>query len=388
MLVCYYFFVIKDRLKIFPYLLLSICLFLVVSSPELVPWLKLLPQTARWQGIGLDESMSEYLIKPKILLTTITPDFFGNPVKMNWFGSKHNYYEFVFYCGCFSIISLFFCSFKQKINRYFGLVLLLSLVLCIDSPLTQFLYWLKIPVFSSLNPARLLSLVVISIAFLASVGFSNLAKTKFNIKKIFLVSGSVVLLFLVYWLVFIRDPIQKTISLRNCVIPFGLTGFGVFILLIYSRYKKNFLLWILVGLNAFSLIYQGNKFNSFIQSDLIFPKTETIKFLEQNLVSSQNILSVHPEVLPVNVNMVYKLATSNGYHPFQMVDYNRYMAGLQAPDKFNYSFGRTIFLTRITENNLKETNVHYILTLDEIDYSFLQKVFTEGTTKVYEYIKD
>ena len=385
LLVGYYFLVIKDRLKILPYLLLSVFLFLIISSPELVPWLKLLPQTARWQGIGLDESMSEYLIKPKMLLTTIAPDFFGSPVKMNWFGSNHHYYEFIFYGGCFSIISLFFCSFKQKINRYFGLVLLLSLVLCLDSPLTRFLYWLKIPVFSSLNPARLLSLVVISIAFLATVGFSNLAKAKFSVKKLFIVGGFIVLSFLTYWLFFIKDPVQKTISLRNCLIPFCLTGVSVLVLIIYLKYKKNFLLWILVGLNTFSLIYQGNKFNSFIPADLIFPQTKTTEFLQQNVLFGEKILVIHPEVLPVNVNMVYKLATPNGYHPVQLAEYNRQMSWLQVPDKPNYSFGRTIFLTRITEDNLKETKVRYVLTLDDIKYPFLKNVFTEGKTKVYEY---
>lgn len=388
LIISFFLLVIKNKQKILFYLFLSLCLFVLMSLPQIIPWLKLLPQTSRWQGIGLNENVTNFLINPKLLLTSIAPDFFGSPVTMNWFGGHYNYYEFIFYCGCISIVLLFFASYKNRLARFFLIVLLTSFILIIDTPISRFLYSFNIPIFSSLNPARMLSFVVVSISVLASLGLDNIIKNKFKIKKLLLVCILIILTIFGYFFVVISDPIQKNIAFRNMVIPGMLTGISVILLLIYLYWPKKILILTLIILNTGSLIYQGNKFNSFISSELIFPETKTTIFLKKNLSDEQKILNIHQESLPLNVNMVYGLKTPNGYHPVQLASYNQYMARLQNPNEINPSFGRTIFLTNITKENLLKTNVRYVITIEEINYPYLKKIFTEGKTKVYEYYTD
>jgi hypothetical protein len=132
-------------------------------------------------------------------------------------------------------------------------------------------------------------------------------------------------------------------------------------------------------------MYQGNKFNSFISPKLVFPETATTLFLKNNLKEGEKILSIHQEMLPVNVNMAYRFSSPDGYHPVHLASYNQFMARLQFSDEVNPSFGRTIFLTKISEENLKKTNVRFILTIEKQNYPYLKEVFVEGKTKVYKY---
>ncbi|HUW21695.1 MAG TPA: hypothetical protein VMW41_03405 [Candidatus Bathyarchaeia archaeon] len=382
----FYLFVVKNKQKkiIFPFL--SLCLFIILSLPQLIPWLKLLPLTARWKGIGLDENVTAYLIQPKLILTSIAPDFFGSPVTMNWFGSRYHYYEFVIYCGCLSIILIFFVSLKDRLTRFFLAVLLISLILSLDTPFSRFLYKYNIPVFSSLIPARILSLTVVAISFLSSYGLANIVNNKYKPKKLLLICFLSISILSVYLLVGIDNPTQRMIAFRNTVIPGILTGLSVITLLLYLIWHYKLLVWILIILNTTSLVYQGKKFNSFIPPDLIFPETATTLFLKDKLMNNQKMLSVHQEVFPVNVNMVYGFTTPNGYHPVHLTSYNEFIAKMQFPDIINPAFGRTIFLTNITEENLQKTNVRFILTIEKINYPYLKEVFTEGKTKVFEYL--
>lgn len=381
----YFLFQVKKNKTSIITLIFSGILFFGLSASQILPWLKLLPQTVRWRGIGLEHKVSEYLFSPKLLINSIVPDFFGNHVTRNWFGSSFSSNEFIFYCGCFSLLFLFFADRKKTLNKFFFWVFIFSLILTLNILPTETLFDLKIPVFSSLTPTRILSITVLCFSFLAAAGLEKLINLKVFLKNIIktIFFFYVVLVFSLLLLI----PNQfRIISLRNTALPTLYFLLVILLTKLYTKYKYKIFIWFIILLNGFSLVYQAKKYNPFVSKQLIYPATGSINFLKANVKENEYVLSIHPEVFPVNSNMVFKIKTPNGYNPVHLTDYNHLLAERQFPLQPDTSFGRTIFFTRTDLKNLNNLGVRFVITKDDLQEKYLNLVYQENQTKIYEVI--
>lgn len=158
----------------------------------------------------------------------LSPDFFGNPTTLNYWG-VFNYAEFVGYIGIlpliFVIYSLFFI--KNKTILFFLLVSLVSFIFAFPTFLAKLPYILDIPFISTSQPTRLLFLIGFSFSVLSAFGFEEFVKNKD--KRIFL---PVLLLFLflgILWLAAVLgaqfgiDSGNLLVARRNLILPSILT---------------------------------------------------------------------------------------------------------------------------------------------------------------------
>lgn len=350
---------------------LVVFMFILVVGVQLLPFLNFLPQTVRWRGAGVEVSVTEWLLKPKLLITLIAPDFFGHPATQNWTGG-YAYYEFIAYVGPY-LLPLLFLSLKSrhKIRNFFIGTLVFSLLTVVRNPLSLYIYR-TIPLLSSFTPSRMLLIFILSASILLALGMEEIVslKRRQTLKVFF---GYI--LFLVILLVVSRNKqILPSLALTIILVP------------VLFQNNKKYVLLAITFFTCVSLFYQGHKYLSFTSSDLVFPETKTTRFLEDNL-NGYRFLSIHPETLPSNSNMVYKLPTSNGYHPVHDYDYHVLTSKLQYQNN-ELSFGKTIFLTRINQPVLDLSHAKYIVNLGEITnpevLPLVKKVFTEGDTITYE----
>ncbi len=361
----------------------TIFLFLGLSAAQLLPWLKYMPQTSRWAGIEQEVASTSYLLEPKLLITLLAPDFFGNPVTRNWTGSQFRYYEFIFYTGCLVLPLAIISLKKDKKILFFAFMTISSLLLTLDTNPIQSLYQSKLPILPSLTPPRILGITTFCLSVLSSFG---LEKILHNIKAKHL---SVFIGFLAayFWLYFYSKSFLDTnirlTAQRNLVIPTIYAISGLFLIFVYYFSKKRIFLSGLIILTTLSLLYQGNKFNSFISPKLIFPSTKSIDYLKEHLEPNTRFISSHQEVFPVNTNMIYHLESPNGYHPVHSTSYNDFASKLQFGEN-DTNFGRTVFFTNPSPDIYSQTNSQYIITLDQMDQKFLSLVFTEGKTNIYQ----
>jgi len=244
------------------------------------------------------------------LITVLIPDFFGNPAHRNYW-LEGTYIERVTYIG---VIPLFFtvvavvCRKKEKRVFFWMILAFLVLLLTVNSPVSRWLYLVKLPVFSTMVPTRLLGIFSFSLAILAGFGLDFLIGS-FKKRKIpaaffkILVSGGAVFA-LVWLLVYLGPrffvsawwPVNLPITMRNLILPtglfFALAGLMIFLkiyLFAFGRKKKPifaflrfFSLSALFLLTIFDLYFYFQKITPFSPPEFVYPETEISQFLKKN----------------------------------------------------------------------------------------------------------
>jgi len=202
---------VKDKIpnKRILFLFIAFLFSLALSSPQILPTLKLTQISSRRTGLNT-ETIFSFPYSLKYLITFILPNFFGTPAKgtfhqLNY--SKGIYWENIVYLGILPIILSTFLVFKKKkqfLEKFSFLLLVISIIFALgrNSPL-YFIFTL--PVFNYFRvSARYLILAVFSLAILSScylqqlkniLSKKNSSKTIPNIILICLLCLSIIDLF-------------------------------------------------------------------------------------------------------------------------------------------------------------------------------------------------
>ncbi|KKQ34132.1 MAG: hypothetical protein US51_C0052G0002 [Microgenomates group bacterium GW2011_GWA2_37_6] len=160
-------------------ILFAICylIFAIITSVQWIPTLQFINLSAR--GVDLSWQTPGWFIPWQHLIQFIFPDFFGNPTTLNYFG-VWNYAEFVGYIGIipilFAIYSLFLSKLKDKYFFLGGFIV--AIILALPNPIAQIPFKLGIPLLSSSQPTRLISIASFSLAVLGAIGFDHFLKNK------------------------------------------------------------------------------------------------------------------------------------------------------------------------------------------------------------------
>lgn len=386
----------EKKSKISKYLLVFPALLFFSAAITFIQWfpaLQFISYSARdvdtvyWQNEG-------WFIPYQHLIQFVVPDFFGNPATLNYWG-VWNYAEMIGYVGVVSLVFAFFALLfvKRRLVWFLAVAIAISLVFSLPNPISLLPFKLSIPLLETAQPTRLLFLIDFSLALLAGIGISRFQKNRDGFFVPLIIVG--VFLGSIWLATILNFPFSTLVenlqvSRRNLILPSFILG-GVF--LIYAATfvvkDKRFLFavtFVFLLLTVFDLTRSATKFLPFTDQAYIFPKTESIRFLQENQGHFRS-LSVDDRILPPNTSIMYGLQTVEGYDPLYLKRYGQLIVAAERnKPSFEHPWG---FNRIITPSNFESKiydlmGVKYVLSLSDLDSDKLKKVYSEGSTIIYE----
>lgn len=403
-------FCLKDKRReaIFLFVLLF-CLFFLSTS---IQWLSTFQFILLSPRISGNYPQKEgWFLPPQHLVQFLAPDFFGNPVTLNYWG-KWNYAEFVGYIGIIPLIFALLAIFWRRDRKtfFFSVLVFSGLVFSLPTPLARLPYSLKIPFLSTSQPTRLIFIVDFALAVLTALGLdwllSFIAKDQFIPRELV---GKVAVVVLILGLVFgglwvfvffasqlwpradwlVNLPVAR----RNLVLPslLFLAFCIIFFLFIFSflklkRRKQTCLLFLvfLLFLSAFDLLRFARKFTPFVSSSWLFPSTRTVEFLQKDRTLFR-FMTTDRRIFPPNFSVFYRLQTVEGYDPLFLQRYGELISAWERgrADISLLPFNRILRPGNFQSKIADLLNVKYVLSLTDLKSEKLELVFREGETRVY-----
>jgi len=340
---------IKRDIRSMTFLLISVILGLVIAVLQLASSVMLYKNSIRSELFQVGEAIPFHY-----LITVIAPDFFGNPVTRNdWFGHYAEWASFIgilpFTLALYSIAKInSSTSFEIKnqkskikntiqnskfdITIFFAILALVSLVLAVSSPLSNFLISLKVPVVSTSALSRVIVLFSFSFAVLSGFGFDQLirgirgVRDIRDVKKLMIVLAIIGLFFVSIWILLLFGKIYPAewliVAQRNLVLPTVLfLGAVTFIFL--SRFKNKLIilttLYLLLATSFDSLRF-AQKWMPFDPKEYVFPEVPVISAIKKNINDGRIFGNIGGEV-----TTYYKFPSIEGYDPLYIERYGEFI---------------------------------------------------------------
>lgn len=366
----------------------------LVASPQLNAFAELLSASSRFAGS--EKALSPgWFIPIGQLIQFIVPDFFGNPATMNYWG-EWNYGEFI---GYTSVAGMFFAimgvAAKAKRDVWFWVgAIAVSLLFSVSNPISRALYTWDIPVISSMQPTRLVSVIDIALAILAAYGLERWMTAKKRTAMIPIVLMGVIVAVLWGFVlaapgVIAEDATNLAVAKRNLIIPtfMFLTAAGLTVVTRIRSVPISVVSMAVVLMATIDLYRFGWKFTPFTQAAYLYPETK-ITTLLSHVDEPFRVASADARVLPGNTTTYYRLEDIGGYDPLYYGRYERFIAAVNADSADvtpPYGFDRMITLQNMQSDLLPMTNLRFVFSIDEISDPQFTHIARDGVTNVYEY---
>lgn len=370
----------------------------VLTAVQWVPLVRFIAESGR---AGALESWKQagWFLPLRQLVQFLVPDFFGNPATLNYWG-EWNYGEFIGYIGVIPLVFALSVFFTPGLPRFFAVSAGIALGLMVSNPISRLPFLLHIPIFSVLQPTRLMVVLDFSLAVLAAIGFDRFIQGgKRSVKVsagIFGVGFVILWGFILGSRMFVHDPqvIEHfAVTKRNLIMPTLLMGIFAAWLFAYSHIKKqgvkNAAAAILMAVIIFDLYRFGWKFTPFTPAEFFFPTTRIITYLQKQ-PKPFRIMSLDDRIMPPNVSSYFGIESIEGYDPITPMRYDAFLSASErgnADTHIPSGFNRIYTAHNIDSLLLPYFNVKYVLSLSEVKRPFLKEVMREGETRVYEYTK-
>lgn len=376
-----------------------------ISSFQLFPAFELIGLSARISH-SYKSMIENLLIQPYQLILFFSPDFFGNPTTRSYLLSD-SYPGNALYIGLIPFIFALFSFFLKRKNyfvRFFFLLVLFLLLFLVRLPVLEKFYLLSIPFFSTGSPSNAIFLLSFSLSILSGFGIEHWYKDKIlqsKIYKIAFLAGSVFLLYWVSVLVF-----KNFASVRNFAYSTLLFLIFVFLLTLSSLFerRKKIILFIIFVVTVFDLFYFFQKFNPFVEKELIFPKNPIFSFLQEKS-GINRFWGYGSAYVEANTASFNQLFSADGYDPLYPRRYGEFIQASK-DGKINTNFTNQTrsdaqIFGGFGEKDLPENyfrlkvldllGVRFILdkiengsTQNTFPESRFRKVYEEGSWKIFE----
>ena len=319
----------KNKLTTSFYSLLATCFGLLLSLPQILPSIQLYSESIRSEIFQISEA-----IPFQYLITIISPDFFGNPVTRNdWFG---HYAEWAGFIGILPLLLAIFAIWKihRKIVVFFVGLGIFSLILAVNSPISEFFVSLKIPVLSTSALSRIIVLFSFSFAVLAGFGFDQIVREIREVRGIRGIRAIVIyfglggLFFVCMWVLLFFGKIYPLewliVAKRNFVLPTALFIGAIVVVFAGIINKKLILLSIFYFLFSvsFDSLRFAQKWMPFDPVQLVYPKVPVIEAIKKNIGNSRIYGNLGGEV-----TTYYGFPSMEGYDPLYIGRYGEFIRG-------------------------------------------------------------
>ncbi len=371
-------------------------LFIILTAVQWIPTLRFILLSAR----NVDQvsfNNPGWFVPWQNLIQFIAPDFFGNPSTLNYWG-VWNYGEFIAYVGVLPLIMAIFAIFFRHDRKtfFFGTIFFLSLIFALPTIFAKIPFALNVPFISTSQPTRLLFITDFSLAILSAFGFDYFLKQKKGILYPLTFVGFILACcwaFVTFGAKFTKDVSidNLLVAKHNLIVPSII--FAVLLLLIFiwakffDKRKSILLIWILlIIVVGFDLLRFSWKFNPFTQKSYLFPDTSSINFLQKQQ-GEFRIMTTDSQILPPNFSSIYRLQSVDGYDPLYLLRYGELVAASErkkADINSPFGFNRIITPHNYDSKIMDLLGVRYVLSLSDLDFPKLKKVFQEGQTRIYE----
>lgn len=360
----------------------------------LVPYAQFWSQSTRFTGQSYWQ-VEGFFIPLKHMFQWLIPDLYGNPATLNYWGTW-NYGEMIGYVGIVGL--LFGCLgasvvWKQK-YLWLGIVIL-SLVLGSENLFSKLPFQWQVPVWSSLQPSRLVFLVGFGLSVTAAHAINSYIAS--GIRKItlwfvfgLLLAGLCVAFVFLHQFSLVTVE-QQQIGLRNMILPSILLLLVGGLLVVNSRFivqKRDRIILLLIGflpLLILDMYRFGFKFTPFVSYDYVFSQTSLITFLQQQ-PQPFRIMTVDASIMPANTHAFYGLEAIGGYNPLYSQRYGTFIEVFENERLSTgpASFRRIIEPTRYQSALLPYSDIEYVLSKQPLQADNVNLVFSEGETLVYQ----
>ena len=373
--------------------IIALILGLLISAPQTLPSLEFVNFSNRDVDQAFTEGRKDWFVPYQHLIQIVAPDFFGNPTTYNYWG-VWNYAEFVGFIG---IIPLILATFglisKNRSKLFFVIIALISLLFALENPISKIPYTLNLPLISSMQPSRIIFLLVFTLASLSAIGLEFILKSKF--KKRFLYSPAVIVtiltaLFLAAKLGGKFFPVtgnldSASIAARNLIFPFGIALIGLILFCsLLFKFPKKIIIILFFLVTIVELFRFADKFTPFSKSSDIFPPTEVTNFLSQQQRPFRT-MTIDRRILHPNTYSVYNIESAQGYDPLYLEKYAKLVSTWESQKHSEAgSFNRIVTPQQYDSKIADLLNVKYVLSFDKISNPKLVKVFEMGETRIYE----
>ncbi|MDP3724361.1 MAG: YfhO family protein [bacterium] len=251
-----------------------------LSAIQLLPsWeaYKLSPR----EGQASSEIFFSYLLRPEYFTTLLAPSFYGNPLNHNLF--KTQYHETMLFVGIvvlfFALVSVFGKK-KAKLEWFFLLLGLTSILFALPTPLASLPVFLQIPILSSGIPSRIIALTQFSLIVLASFGFDRWRKGEMRnvFFSLFVLGAGLGSL----WFIAVTHAWQ--LSLRALFVPSLVIG-TIAAVVVGHRWIGSFRRVAMAAFIVIAMVEAAHFFHrnvAFSSRDLIFPAHPVLSWLQDH----------------------------------------------------------------------------------------------------------
>ncbi|MCL4365630.1 YfhO family protein [Patescibacteria group bacterium] len=399
---------LKSLARFLP-IFLAMILSLAISAPQLLPTLELVQKSIRATE-SYTEQVNFGLLPLTNFIRFFVADFFGNPVTNNYWGWL-NYFESSNFVGSLTLPLIIFAVLflrRTRITYFFFLLLIFSIILCFNNPLSYLIYSFKMPFLTQSFASRMLFVTTFAVSILAAFSLNQIISSKRDsFRKCLIWSWAIFTgMLLGTWLAYGMANYQSAdalIAFRNCILPFvevSIIGL-IYVIIIKinfpTKYRLSIICSILFIILAFDLSRYFLKFNPFVPEELVFPQTPALQFL-QKYTGQFRIGREHAQVLPPNTWAAYKLQSIEGYDVLHLLQFSKIMSHINNGNLLSSSTSRYEELTNYQSAFIDAASVKYFIVIGKnekgeipgglIDAGFkktnYQKVFQDGSAMILE----
>ncbi len=323
------------------------------------------------------------------MVTLIVPDFWGNPGSYNYFSPLTYIQERTIWVGLFVLlfaIVMFFQKTKSPIT-FWKVFTIIVFSLGFALPTSWLWYYLKIPIMSVAQPARIFALSTFGFSVLAGYGLDSLythEKSKKLLLRTLAVFGFVIVgltVFVGIVILFISKqkelvlmwptlaPIfnwkglysYRIVSLRNLFVPAVTVGAAWVLVKFFLQKKKLFIIAVFV-MTLFASLYASSKILYFSDRQFEYPLIEPLATLTKN-AGLDRVWSYGDGHILRNIPSYFRLYSAEGYDALYPRRYGELLFTIQTKGKVTDDINRTDVVLYDADSNEVMTDNPYRLRL-------------------------
>lgn len=402
-----------NRIKTITFLSSALLVSLLLSAVHLIPNMEAYMLSTR-VSTDVKYIFDAYLLPLSQLVTVFAPDYFGNPATYNYFGGGF-YHERLMFLGVIPFLFILSQLLQWKTTgtheKFFRIAFLLTLSLTLSIPTTWLiLYYLKLPLLSTMTPSRMMMLVTFTGSVLTA--FTTEQYWRSLPKKVLIWTTIIAVVCLIAATAapiiskYVDDKnTSYYISLRNLAIPTASIMAALTVLWItYLKTSAKRLGFVILTLILLGNIFMfAKKYMYFSERRFVYPASPV--FTELNKHGYNRFWTYDNGYIEKNFASQYSVYSPEGYDSIIIRRYAEFLAYANsrgtslAPDRANALIQSTdhiddILADQYRKKMLELLGVRYIarkLTPDRnrqtvtADPPELPRVWDDGTYAIHEY---